>query len=352
MRLSEIAAVLPSLAVAHHSALSVAANQKCKRSVREAHSAGVTSLLGLSNPIYSSTAPSVQSRIGNGDAPRRYWTSYWRYPNWAKNAEYESVAVSGGNSFRRCGVSAGDVLYVISQLSGQLLLGGRLTVGDIVSRDEAVRITQNNELYDVDEWVVGEQGSGTALYHHRQLEPEVTKRLRFVSGPSDPAKPLTFVNDRDLDRQTARGVRQLTLESSSLLDEIIEMTDDLPRSIGLTTISAEHLRLYIEGSLKQELMKRYERAGAAREDCIRHYGYVCSACEFDFRAAYGKAGADFIHVHHLIPLSKIGRDYEVNPLEDLRPVCPNCHAIIHRHPTPYSIEEVRGFLELNRVDPV
>jgi len=34
-------------------------------------------------------------------------------------------------------------------------------------------------------------------------------------------------------------------------------------------------------------------------------------------------------VHHLVPISKIGKKYRVDPIKDLRPVCPNCHAVIH-----------------------
>jgi hypothetical protein len=36
-----------------------------------------------------------------------------------------------------------------------------------------------------------------------------------------------------------------------------------------------------------------------------------------------------IHVHHLRPQSSIGKRYRVNPIADLRPVCPNCHMVLH-----------------------
>jgi 5-methylcytosine-specific restriction endonuclease McrA len=242
-----------------------------------------------------------------------------------------------------------------------------MTVGRIVSRDEAVRIRKRNDLYDAGEWAIGEQGSGTALHQHRQLAPEITRQLRFVSGPSATAKALLLVNDRDIDRQTIRGVRELTPESASLLDEIIEMTEVLPHSNDPTIISDEQLRryriqrdlalalyeqiqdgVYVEGSVKRVLVNRYERDPGAREMCIRHHGTACSACGFDFTAAYGEVADGFIHVHHLILLSDIGPDYVVNPVEHLRPVCPNCHAIIHRRSPPYSIEDVQRFLESGR----
>ena len=43
--------------------------------------------------------------------------------------------------------------------------------------------------------------------------------------------------------------------------------------------------------------------------------------------SYGEIGEGFIHVHHIIPVSRlvIEKDYKINPIEDLIPVCPNCH---------------------------
>jgi 5-methylcytosine-specific restriction protein A len=54
-------------------------------------------------------------------------------------------------------------------------------------------------------------------------------------------------------------------------------------------------------------------------------------------------------VHHLQPLSGLGADYEVDPVEDLRPVCPNCHAIIHLRNPPYPLSEVKSFLSSGRI---
>lgn len=105
---------------------------------------------------------------------------------------------------------------------------------------------------------------------------------------------------------------------------------------------------YNEGSVERILVNRYERDRRARDECVRHYGTSCSLCGFDFFAAYGEAMAGFIYVHHLNPLSSAGEDYQIDPVRDLRPVCPNCHAALHRREPPYSLEEVRQFLEARR----
>jgi hypothetical protein len=100
-------------------------------------------------------------------------------------------------------------------------------------------------------------------------------------------------------------------------------------------------RPYAEGSTKTVLVNIYERNPAARAACVAHYGLTCSVCAFDFATAYGEIGEGFIHVHHLKPLATIGTEYIVDPIADLRPVCPNCHAMIHRSNPPLTIEELR-----------
>lgn len=60
------------------------------------------------------------------------------------------------------------------------------------------------------------------------------------------------------------------------------------------------------------------------------HGYDCMVCGFNYEAAYGKRGKDYIHVHHLLPVSELPPRYEVDPVKDLVPVCANCHAMIHR----------------------
>ena len=99
-----------------------------------------------------------------------------------------------------------------------------------------------------------------------------------------------------------------------------------------------------EGSRYQVFVNRYERDRAARQACIDHFGSACVVCNFSFGNLYGTVGKDYIHVHHLVPLSSIGESYQIDPIQDLRPFCPNCHAIAHRLRPPYSVEEIRTML--------
>jgi 5-methylcytosine-specific restriction protein A len=97
---------------------------------------------------------------------------------------------------------------------------------------------------------------------------------------------------------------------------------------------------YFEGTTFQVMVNAYERNRSARNACIKHYGYKCVVCEFSFEEKYGEIGLEFIHVHHIVEISTIGEKYSINPVEDLRPVCPNCHAMLHRRKPTYSIQEL------------
>jgi hypothetical protein len=91
---------------------------------------------------------------------------------------------------------------------------------------------------------------------------------------------------------------------------------------------ADH-KAFIEGRAISVLVNRYERDRSARNRCIEHHGTDCTACGISFGDYYGSNMSGFIHVHHLAQLSNIREQRTVDPIRDLRPVCPNCHAVIH-----------------------
>lgn len=140
-----------------------------------------------------------------------------------------------------------------------------------------------------------------------------------------------------------KGIRdgycwKLRSELQQAMQEIVEIT------IAEEVDVEQHENLY-EGAVTQIYVNMYERNRNARDTCIRYYGAKCIICGFDFETKYGEIGRNVIHVHHLIPLSEIGEKYKVDPIEDLRPVCPNCHVIMHKRKYPYSIEEVKAMIK-------
>jgi hypothetical protein len=96
-----------------------------------------------------------------------------------------------------------------------------------------------------------------------------------------------------------------------------------------------------EGAVQKVLINAYERNRQARAICIKHYGLQCSVCDLSFEDVYGDIGRGYIHVHHVVSLASVGRSYVVDPIRDLRPVCANCHSMLHTSEPPLSIDELR-----------
>jgi 5-methylcytosine-specific restriction protein A len=50
----------------------------------------------------------------------------------------------------------------------------------------------------------------------------------------------------------------------------------------------------------------------------------------NFEKTYGDIGKQFIHVHHINELALLNTGRFIDPVTDLRPVCPNCHAMLQK----------------------
>lgn len=122
-------------------------------------------------------------------------------------------------------------------------------------------------------------------------------------------------------------------------DQIVEKFVALPEEAGASE--------FWEGSQQRVIINKYERSPEARKECIQHYGATCFVCKFDFAKFYGDDFMGLIHVHHIEPLAAKRAAYKVDARNDLRPVCPNCHAIIHYGGKTRSIEQVKKLLESN-----
>jgi len=127
------------------------------------------------------------------------------------------------------------------------------------------------------------------------------------------------------------------LASESLIKtkQIMILPDEIPKE------ECEKLK---EGAKKKIVVNAYERSYKARHICIEYYGCICVVCGFDFGKFFGKEFEGKIHVHHVIPLSEINDIYEVDPIKDLRPVCPNCHLALHSKfdGQVYNIDELKA----------
>ncbi|MSR56520.1 MAG: hypothetical protein EXS05_02465 [Planctomycetaceae bacterium] len=144
---------------------------------------------------------------------------------------------------------------------------------------------------------------------------------------------------------TPRGAVRRIIKQRAEVTRIIE---EFQAALSLLPGEIARPSLYVEGSTRRVSVNSYERSQEAVMRCKAVRGTACSICRLDFGAVYGPEFAGFIHIHHLRPLSEIGGEYVVDPIADLRSVCPNCHAVIHHGGRLRSIEDVQQILERQR----
>lgn len=130
--------------------------------------------------------------------------------------------------------------------------------------------------------------------------------------------------------------------------DIYEKHYSVLNTISLTPTIEDEINDYWEGKLGQTTITTHERNLVARNKCIQSKGLKCFVCGFDFEKTYGELGKGFIHIHHVNPISNKKGLYELNIENDLFPVCPNCHAMLHRRKdSTLSIEELKQIIKNN-----
>jgi 5-methylcytosine-specific restriction protein A len=218
---------------------------------------------------------------------------------------------------RRGGIKQGDRAFMVRQHEDR----GVVAVGTFVS-----------EAYKGTHWADANQDTTYALVEWSQwVEP--ADRL-----PVEELK--TRIPGVIWDRLQGSGVKIHTSDAGKLADAWQNHLE----SVGLgSTVIADEVRpteTFVEGAVTRITVNRYERDPAARLACLAHWGFDCQVCGLNLKARFG-LDAEFIHVHHVRDLATLGAGYEVDAVNDLRPVCPNCHAALHQTRPAMDLDTLR-----------
>ncbi|RFP59640.1 MAG: HNH endonuclease [Limnothrix sp. CACIAM 69d] len=187
---------------------------------------------------------------------------------------------------------------------------------------------------------MGYSHHATANMMYGRLASLIGEKLNYNPEPEKLGTLVTFEKRKEEWHWILRPEVSAALES---LGWVIKKSRKLSNGLFPNEVDSE--QIFREGAVRQVIVNAYERDPNARQKCIDYYGLSCSVCDFNFGKVYGQLGEGFIHVHHLRLISEIAEEYEVDPVQDLRPVCPNCHAMIHRTSHLYSIEEMKNIIE-------
>lgn len=177
---------------------------------------------------------------------------------------------------------------------------------------------------------------------HKAIEGKSALRtdLLFKALSEIPLLPLAYLLEKypDFSWTPQTGGVSIPDEIAQDLFSLIQSN----KNFSFAPSDKKEIQLFAEGKARSVTYKTYDRSPVARQACIEHYGYSCYACGFNFKEAFGALGANYIEVHHLRQIADVGEEYMINPREDLRPVCANCHRMLHKTRPPLSIEELKN----------
>lgn len=86
----------------------------------------------------------------------------------------------------------------------------------------------------------------------------------------------------------------------------------------------EKRRLHLIRERNRAVVAQAKKQWRERDPLLR-----CMVCNFSFVEAYGAIGDGFLEAHHRLPIATL-KPGDKTRVEDLEPVCANCHRMVHR----------------------
>lgn len=145
-------------------------------------------------------------------------------------------------------------------------------------------------------------------------------------------------------RSVAKEQKKVFSQDSweGLSQNVVTWTND----IVLNDVAKLSPRIVIEGEVVDRHVLVRKRDVKLRKECLDKNGKVCLICGFDPVKLYGKGFEDIIEVHHINPINTGMRE---TTIDDLIPVCPNCHRVLHSKPDGvYVPDELKEFIKKNK----
>lgn len=181
----------------------------------------------------------------------------------------------------------------------------------------------------------------------RRTDTYFSQKVRNLKSHDTLQRQGYATNVNDGFKITARGAAYVTTNIDALsylfseefnYEDVKKAIDDISEA-GARTILP--LKEYIsEGKLVSKNIQVRERSNKLRAIAIEHFSQNneihCNCCGFNFPTYYGDVyGKNCIEIHHKKPIFQYQDDtFEqqiASALENLLPVCPNCHRIIHKN---------------------
>ena len=179
----------------------------------------------------------------------------------------------------------------------------------------------------------------------KKIWTDVSKNWPYIFYFNNIEKVAIPITNEDLGYRSGwNGDRAVRFDKSPKKRKVYDSLKGIINNYNDDPFAFDSDKLF-EGARKTEIVNKYERNREAREICLKQKGRICTICGLNFGKTYGNYCEGYIHVHHIIPISDINEEYIINPVEDLVPLCPNCHAAIHKYMETNTVEDPFKALE-------
>lgn len=275
----------------------------------------------------------------------KHFFLYWKLPQVLRHLNNGNPTVGHLGSEQLDAVAVGDVIWIITVEDGLLLLAARFPVEQLVDREEAMKILGTDDVWESARHAIC--GEKNAIPMNILCINNIVPALNF-STKKGASKILSEDDYGTYDGKRLQTMRCLAPDSVDLVEkiwsnpELLESDDFIVsfykdfEEASIASSNSENLTedaaSSTEGRLIESWSTRRERDPSNRARCLANREARCAVCEMSFLEQYGEIGRDFIHVHHEHPIGasndKTGDLHD--PENAMKPVCPNCHAMLHR----------------------
>ena len=184
------------------------------------------------------------------------------------------------------------------------------------------------------------------LVSHKTLERHGLAKQRISRGPIEiTQKGRRFLIDRQDSLHVALNFG--SDGASDALDSLGDPEKDCPPII-------LNEQIVTEGTPRRQTARYIRtRSQHLRNEALRYYTHsgriLCHACSFDYSLAYPEIGHGYIEIHHLKPIVELqGQTFSMEQaLENVRPLCANCHRIVHRRRPPIPVDKIQEILSVS-----
>lgn len=156
----------------------------------------------------------------SGELSHKHFLLYWQERN-VRDHEASGYPLDVVSSRQLKRANAGDCLWIVTiNSAGELILAGRLKIGEIVDYKTAVRRLNDANLWDGGFYAL--PADGEAEYLQPINIKDIQLDLRFANSEAD----RFVLKNGKINAQQLQTMRELSMESADLLDEIWESVQD------------------------------------------------------------------------------------------------------------------------------